>query len=492
MKLKIRWHSAFIILPAAILILLVAAELFTDPSASMAQQTISEATAAGQPLAVPTDQIIVKYRATADLAWANAADSAGRMAQLSGAAGVALAYARPMSGDAHVLRLPEALPQEEVEAIAARLERLPDVEYAEPDSRMFPTVLPDDPRYVEQWHYSGTYGIKAPGAWDITTGAPGVRIAVIDTGITDHADLAGRWVGGYDFISDLFVANDGNLRDPDPRDPGDWVNAGECGATTFIRSSWHGTHIAGTIGAKTNNGLGVAGINWVSQIVPVRVMGKCGGYLSDIVDGLRWAAKLPVPGVPENPYPAKVLNMSLGGPGECQTDYQNAINEVTAAGAIVVVSAGNGGSDFVGDDLDKDDFQPANCENVITVAAMTITGIRATYSNYGSTVEISAPGGDQLAGILSTLNAGTTTPQGDTYAAYSGTSMAAPHVSGVVSLMLSLNPSLTYKEVQTILRATARPFPSTCPGCGAGIVDAAAALQRSLPPVQYLPVVTAE
>lgn len=474
-------------------ILLVAAALLSNPATGSAQQTISEGSPASRPLIVPTDQIIIKYRATDDVAQANAADSASRMAQLSGAAGVALAYARSMSGEAHVLHLPEALSQEEVEAIAARLKRLPEVEYAEPDSRMFPLLIPNDPEYGDQWHYAGTYGIRAPAAWDITTGATGVRIAVIDTGITDHVDLAGRWVGGYDFISDLFIANDGNGRDDNPRDPGDWIALNDCyPGSPAVPSSWHGTHVAGTIGAKTNNHEGVAGINWSSPIVPVRVMGRCGGYLSDIVDGMRWAAGVSISGAPQNVYPAKVLNMSLGGVGSCASSYQSAINAVTAMGAIVVVSAGNGGADFVGDDLDEVDFQPANCDNVITVAATNINGSRAPYSNYGSTVEISAPGGDRTAGVLSTLNSGTTSPEGDTYAGYAGTSMAAPHVSGVVSLMLSLNPALTYTQVRAILQSTAQPFPVACLECGAGIVNAAGALQSvtPLPPPTPTPIPT--
>lgn len=187
---------------------------------------------------------------------------------------------------------------------------------------MCPLLVPNDPQYTNQWHYKGTYGIDAPAAWDIITGSTDIVVAVIDTGICNHADLAGRYLPGYDFVSDVLVANDGGGRDGDASDPGDWITAAEDGSGYFAGcgasdSSWHGTHVAGTIGAASNNNFGVAGINWVSKILPVRVLGKCGGNTSDIIDGMRWAAGLTVAGVPANPYPAKVLNMSLGGSGAC-------------------------------------------------------------------------------------------------------------------------------------------------------------------------------
>jgi serine protease len=387
------------------------------------------------------------------------------------------------------LRLPERMPVTEAEGIAKRLESLPEVEYAEPDLILIPLgeqvntpqITPNDPLYGSQWHYfapsSGDYGVDAPAAWDITTGSTGVYIAVLDTGITDHADLSGRWTGGYDMITDINTANDGDERDSDPHDPGDWIAADECYAGSPAQdSSWHGTHVAGTIAAATNNNLGVAGLNWVSQVIPVRVLGKCGGSISDIVDAIRWAAGLSVTGVPNNPHPAQIINMSLGGSGTCDSTIQGAINDVVNAGTTVVVAAGN-------NNVDAGSFVPANCNNVITVAATDRHGDRAYYSNYGSVVEIAAPGGDTRysgSGILSTLNTGTQGPVDDTYEYYQGTSMAAPHVSGVASLLYSVKSSITPSEVLSTLQNTVTAFPSgsTCDtsNCGSGIVNAGAAV----------------
>jgi serine protease len=217
---------------------------------------------------IPTNQIIVKYRDDRLTTMAQAAEAA-QMARLSAQAGVALTYFRPMSGDAHVLQLPRRMPTAEVERIAARLSALPEVAYAEPDYIMQPMLVPNDSQYSDQWHYYEAYGINLPQAWDISTGNPNIVVAVIDTGHRPHVDLASRIVGGYDFISQLPYANDGDGRDADPQDPGDWVTYAESSDpnSPYYRcpvrnSSWHGTHVAGTIGAVTNNSLGVAGVNW--------------------------------------------------------------------------------------------------------------------------------------------------------------------------------------------------------------------------------------
>ena len=451
-----------------------------------ASPNISQVVAPGD---APTSQIIIKYRATA-----NATDSNGRVKPakintLSTTAGETLTYKRTMSGNAHVLSLPTRMSPAAVEAITRKLTALPDVEYAEPDYVMRPMLVPNDPSYGAQWHYFGAQGINAPAAWDITTGSANVRVAVIDTGITDHPDLAGRWVGGYDFIADVPTANDGNGRDSDPHDPGDWVTANMCGpGEPAESSSWHGTHVAGTIGAASNNGLGVAGINWVSPIVPIRVLGRCGGFISDIVDGMRWSAGLTVAGVPANTNPAKVLNLSLGGSGVCGASYQNAINAINAVGAIVVIAAGNSNSNAA-------NFQPGNCNGVVTVAATDRDGNRTFYSNFGTVVEISAPGGETNTnspspapqnGVLSTLNTGLTTPGTASYAYYQGTSMAAPHIVGVISLMVSIDPTLNFTQSLQILQSSAHAFPagSSCSisTCGSGIADAAAALNAVLNP----------
>jgi serine protease len=444
-----------------------------------------------------TNQIIIKYRATANTTDTNAQIDAARMNVLSTTAGETLAYKRAMSGDAHVLSLSARMPRASVEAIARKLAALPDVEYAEPDYVMRATLVPNDPSYGVQWHYFEALGVNAQAAWDITTGSAAVRVAVIDTGITDHPDLDGRWIGGYDFIADVPTANDGNGRDSDPHDPGDWVTANLCGpGEPAENSSWHGTHVAGTIGAASNNGLGVAGINWVSPIVPVRVLGRCGGFTSDIVDGMRWAAGLAVVGVPANANPAKVLNLSLGGSGACGATYQNAINAINAVGAIVVIAAGNSNSNAA-------NFQPGNCNGVVTVAATDRDGNRTFYSNFGSVVEISAPGGETNTnspspapqnGILSTLNTGLTTPGAASYAYYQGTSMATPNIVGILSLMVSINPTLDFSQSLQILQNTARAFPagSSCntSTCGSGIADAAAALNAVINPGGPTPTAT--
>lgn len=449
-----------------------------QPSETASSMTADQVATQVEP---PTDQIILKYKVSPAVISATGPASALAMQRLSAAAGVPLTYVREMSGDAYVLGLPSRMPLAEVQAMADRMSALPEVEYAEPDAIMQPMLTPNDPQYGNQWHYfapsAGNYGINAPAAWDITTGSASIVVAVIDTGITNHVDLAGRTVPGYDLITSVASANDGDGRDNNPSDPGDWVVANECFAGSPARnSSWHGTHVGGTIGAATNNSTGVAGINWVSKILPVRVLGKCGGTISDIADGMRWAAGLPVPGVPNNPNPAKVLNLSLGGNGACDATYQNAVNDIVAAGSTLVISAGNSNVDASG-------ARPGNCNGVITVAATNRNGSKASYSNYGATVEISAPGGETAVstnGVLSTLNTGTQGPVADTYTYYQGTSMAAPHVAGVASLMYSRKPSLTPAQVLSYLQSTVTAFPggSTCNTsiCGSGIVNAGAAV----------------
>jgi serine protease len=415
-----------------------------------------------------TDRLIVKLRDPGER------DPDRRIAEIGARAGERLVRRRAMSGGSHVVQLSRALAPDEARALARRLALDAAVASAEPDLRMFPQAVPNDAYYAYQWSlFEPAGGINAPAAWDLSVGASSVAVAVIDTGIRPHADLAGRLGVGYDFIADVATANDGDGRDADASDPGDYGCNGSA-------SSWHGTHVAGIIGAVANNGAGVVGVNWRSTIVSARALGRCGGYTSDIVDAMRWASGIAVAGVAANANPARVLNLSLGGAGPCGTAFQNAVNDVTARGTVVVVAAGNGNADASG-------TAPANCSGVIAVAATTRSGGKASYSNYGATVAIAAPGGGGSDGILSTLNSGTTTPGADSYAWYQGTSMATPHVSGVVSLMLSLDPSLTPAQVAAKLRSSARAFPTgtgadcTSALCGAGIVDAAAALAGSAP-----------
>ena len=430
-----------------------------------------------------TDRLIVKYKdSVAGNKGAARIATLGkdRLAKVDRAGqqfGLFMKASHTTATGAHVIKLSKKVSVAEVEALARDLaERDPTVEYAEPDRLLQAMFTPNDPRYSEQWHYfEATGGLRVNLAWDKSTGT-GVNVAVIDTGYRPHADLAGQFVGGYDFITDTAIAADGNGRDSDASDPGDSVIAGQCGAGQPARSSsWHGTHVAGTIAAVANNGVGVAGVAYNAKIVPVRVLGKCGGYTSDIADAIIWSSGGAVTGVPANANPARVINMSLGGSGACGATTQRAINTARSRGTVVIVAAGNSNTD-------ASTATPANCAGVVTVAATNRAGGRAFYSNYGAVVDVAAPGGEtRIAGngILSTLNAGATTPGADNYAFYQGTSMAAPHVAGVAALMLAKNGALTPDDVESRLKSSARAFPATCTSCGAGIVDANAAVDAA-------------
>ncbi|UEX18953.1 S8 family serine peptidase [Stenotrophomonas sp. SI-NJAU-1] len=426
----------------------------------------------------PTHQrFIVKYRdGSAPVANTTALASSLKTA----AAGIAssqgralgLQQVRRLAVGSTVVRTDRALDQAESELLMRKLAADPNVEYVEVDQIMRPTLTPNDTRFSEQWGFgTSNASINVRPAWDKATGT-GVVVAVIDTGITNHADLNANILPGYDFISDAAMARDGGGRDSNPNDEGDWYGANECGSgIPASNSSWHGTHVAGTVAAVTNNSTGVAGTAFNAKVVPVRVLGKCGGYTSDIADAIVWASGGTVSGVPANANPAEVINMSLGGGGSCSTTYQNAINGAVGRGTTVVVAAGNSNTNV-------SSAVPANCPNVIAVAATTSAGARASFSNYGTGIDISAPGQS----ILSTLNSGTTTPGSASYASYNGTSMAAPHVAGVVALMQSVAPSpLSPAQVESIIKSTARPLPGACSGgCGAGIIDADAAVTAAI------------
>lgn len=369
-----------------------------------------------------------------------------------------------------------------------------------PDVVVTTTLVPSDPRYSEQWDL----GVPTPTvtnggaanvspAWASATGS-GAIVAILDTGGIAHPDLVAAQPTGWgiDMVSDFGRANDGDGRDTDPTDPGD-----NCGTG----SSWHGTHVAGTIAAQHNE-IGVAGIAPNAQLMHVRVLGKCGGSFADVVDGIRWAAGLPTDawgiawesyGLPANAHPADVINMSLGGGTPCFNTLQTAVSEARAAGTIIVAAAGNSS-------IDAASFAPANCNEVITVASVGKRGGRAAYSNYGATIEIAAPGGDTSrdSGILSTIGLGTTTLTGYGYAFYQGTSMAAPHVAGVAALLVGNDPYASAGAIETALFASVRPFPDdelrpcvtsgTVPAgaqqrCGAGLLDAAFALRSVAPTI---------
>jgi serine protease len=386
--------------------------------------------------------------------------------------GVGMISRRTMGTGAEVFRVGRDMTDAELATLIADLNNDPAVEYAEPDMLLQTQFTPNDPMYNQQWHYfEAAGGLNLPTAWDLSTGV-GVRVGVIDTGFRPHADLAGNLVGGYDMISDPFVANDGGGRDSNAIDPGDFSTAGQCGAgSRASSSSWHGTHVSGTVAAVTNNARGVAGVAFGAKVVPIRALGRCGGLLSDIADAIIWGSGGAVAGVPANANPARVLNLSLGGGGPCSATMRNAVNSARSRNTTVVVAAGNS-------NINASNATPANCPGVVTVAATGRNGGKASYSNFGTIVDVAAPGGSGGTGngVLSTLNSGSTTPGTDAFAFYQGTSMATPHVAGTVALMLSRNPALTPTQVESRLRSTARPFAAACNQCGTGIVNARAAV----------------
>lgn len=370
------------------------------------------------------------------------------------------------------------------------------------DQRVRPHALPlpTDPFFTSansgyyQWHLQAPSvvagGINAAAAWASSTGA-NVTVAVLDGGYRPHPDLEGNLLtaSDYDFISDLWTANDGNLRDADAQDPGDWVSAtdptrpADCPVED---STWHGTHVTGLLGAMANNTDGV-GVAPGAKVLPVRVLGRCGGYLSDILAGMRWAAGLPVSGVTNTSTPARALNLSLGVEGACDAATQEVINEVRARGVSIVASTGNDGLITI--------TKPASCAGVMAVTAHDRNGVLASYANVGPGTAISAPGGERDGAVASTWNLGKTVPGADSYGLMYGTSMAVPQVVGVLALMASVRPDLPMSELEKVLLSTARPFLadtycSRNPGqCGAGMLDAGAAVAA----VQtYVPAAAAE
>lgn len=401
--------------------------------------------------------------------------------ELSVLAGSELDYVRASAVNGrHIVRAERRLSAKEKADMIKSLKNDPSVGEVEEDRLLQIMATPNDTQYNNQWHYyENTGGLRAPAAWDQADGT-GVVVAVLDTGYRPHADLNANILPGYDMISDSFIGNDGSGRDNDPKDPGDWVAVGACGGgepTQAQDSSWHGTHVAGTIAAVTNNNSGVAGVAYKAKVVPVRVLGKCGGYTSDIADGIIWASGGTVSGVPANANPAKVINMSLGGSGACDSTTQAAINSARSRGTVVVIAAGN-------DNDNANNYNPGNCSGVVNVASTNRNGGRAYYSNYGTSVDVAAPGGamnsaNDSNGVLSTYNTGTTTPGSDSYGYSQGTSMAAPHVAGVAALVLQKKPTATPDEIESILKTTTRAFPATCSNCGTGIVDAAAAVTKA-------------
>ena len=424
-------------------------------------------TPAPSPIADSRDAIsrfIIRYASGSELRGSEQQSSIAVL-EAAARAGHSAKYLRRLAVESDLFRLDRALTRDEAASFMRIMRMDPSVEYIEIDELLQPVLTPNDTRYNEQWHYfEAIGGINAPAAWDVSTGT-GAVVAVLDTGITNHPELNANVIAGYDMIADTAVSNDGNGRDSDPSDPGDWTT-GQCGAAS--NSSWHGTHVAGTVAAVTNNASGVAGVAFNARIMPVRVLGTCGGYTSDIADGIIWASGGAVAGVPANTNPAEVINLSLGGSGPCDSTTQSAINGAVSRGTVLVIAAGNSNANVSG-------FNPGNCANIVSVASTDRNGARSSFSNYGTLIDVSGPG----SGILSTLNSGAQGPGAASYASYSGTSMAAPHVAGVVALMQAASVK-TPAQVEANLKSSARALPGACSGgCGAGIVNARAAVDAN-------------
>ena len=321
----------------------------------------------------------------------------------------------------------------------------PDVASVEPDYINYPAAEGDitfqfnDPQYSKQWNLTNpTTGVQNTGNARLRRGAY-VKVAVLDTGYVPHPDLVTGMANGYDFVSDPLSARDGDGRDPNPRDEGDYAPYNLCkDQANAHTSTWHGTSVAGIIGARGGNGMGIVGTADLARVQPVRVLGRCGGRTSDIADAIIWAAGGHVDGVPDNTYPAKIINMSLGTVSSCPAAYQRAIDIARSRGAIVVAAAGNGNTD-------ASKYAPANCRGVITVGATTKAGTRASFSNYGTRVNISAPGEDILTLSMNSLDRPDNTKFSYDYE--SGTSMAAPHVSALLAQQLINGTTMTTEQV---------------------------------------------
>ncbi|MBL8267575.1 S8 family peptidase [Steroidobacter sp.] len=473
-----------------------------------------------------TDQIIVQWRSGAKSTLA--ASSVQRAGKVSASAGLNIKHQRRSTANTDVFKLDRELSGSELKAVLERLNADTDVAFAVADKRRQIQQIPTDPLALNQWYFlsAEAAATKTDQAWDITTGSSATVVAVLDTGVRmEHPDfvkadlVTSKLLPGYDFVSNAAVANDGDGRDSDPTDPGDWIVAADRSQTVFANcsntsSSWHGTRVSSLIGAAANNGAGMAGAGWETRILPVRVLGKCGGFDSDIIDGMRWAAGLTVDGVPANPTPANILNMSLGGDDDCSAAYQSAVDEITAQGALIVASVGNDGIP-VG--------TPANCSNVLGVSGVRHVGTKVGYSNLGAGADIAAPAGNCVNNgppfsdaspcvyaLQVALDSGTTVPVTSTYSdrvsnPNFGTSFSAPLVAGAAALMHSVNPQLKPDQFTTLLQESATAFPTssattnsicrvptnfvqgeecicTTVTCGAGTLNTLAAVNAALKP----------
>ena len=355
-------------------------------------------------------------------------------------------FLRNTSTDDAVIQTSKSLNKYQAKEFMEKVASDPDVASVEPDYINHPAYLQDvtftynDPQYSKQWNLTNpTTGVQNTGNARLRRGAH-VKVAVLDTGYVPHPDLVTGMANGYDFISDPLSARDGDGRDPNPRDEGDYAPYNLCkDQANAHTSTWHGTSVAGIIGARGGNGMGIVGTADLAHVQPVRVLGRCGGRTSDIADAIIWAAGGHVDGVPDNTYPAKIINMSLGTVSRCPAAYQRAIDIARSKGAIVVAAAGNGNTE-------ASKYAPANCRGVITVGATTKAGTRASFSNYGTRVNISAPGEDILTLSMNSLDRPDNTKFSYDYE--SGTSMAAPHVSALLAQQLVNGTSITTKQVE--------------------------------------------
>ena len=517
-------------LVAAIVLMTAASAAERNPARTRPTAATEQATA---------QRIIVKFRQSSALsvqssksgesAATTAAADTTRLNALASRTRISVNRTRALGGSMHMMEISPLVTGEAVTDTLARLRADSDVEFAEADRRVYLHATDaNDPRYVlnssadfGQWYLRNVEksAINARGAWDITTGSNGVVIADIDTGVLyGHEDLqsaayGGKLLPGYDFVSadgtnNFSTAGDGNGRDSDATDPGDFCTS------SADNSSWHGTRVSGIIGALTNNNIGIAGINWNGYILPVRVIGRCGGFNSDVVAGIYWAAGLAGSGAPANPYPAQVINISLGGTGSCDRASQQAVSDATAAGVLVVVSAGNEGGPV---------DSPANCIGAMGILGLRHAGTKVGFSSLGPQIALGAPGGNcvNVDGTLpcvysidTTSNAGTTTAGANVYTDKNpantnvGTSFSSPIVSGIAGLMLSVNGNLKSKQLIARLRGSATPFPTTSDNagvpncqdpsaagiqavecicntavCGAGMANALGAVQEALRPI---------
>src|ERR1700742_2083931 len=495
----------------------------------------------------------IRSRAKAQMIRVNQARSSrADIGALTARTGVAVRGSRQFAPDMHVVYLAKTLYGEDVATALEKLRADPAVAFAEIDGRRYAHTLPSDPLFVPTATASGQWFMQTPSsamptsdaaatdavsAWGLTQGSTGTVIADVDSGIRfDHPDLlraglGGRLLPGYDFVGQdldasnsaplgsFLIANDGDGWDPDPSDPGDWIDSGDLANTKVFpsancsteNSSWHGTRVMGVLGALTNNDVGIAGMTWNPYLLPVRALGKCGGLDSDIIAGIMWSVGMTVfdeqdNPVPANPYPADIVNLSLGGTGTCPNSYKNLVTQLTSMGVLVVASAGNESGPV---DI------PANCPGVLAVAGLRNVGTKVGYSSLGPEVGIGAPAGNCvntaagspcLRSIDTTTNEGATTPGASSYTdqinSNLGTSFSAPIVTGVAALMRSVNANLTPAQLIARIKASATAYPQpagvaqcvvgytsqvecacTTTTCGAGMVNAFKAVTAALNPI---------